>query len=42
VCPTQNAPLLLYPLGQLLVDEGLISTKPAIDPLGLHNLPLVE
>jgi hypothetical protein len=38
----QNAPLLEYLLGQLLVDDGLISTARADEPLGVHRLPEVE
>lgn len=38
----QNDPLLVYRLGQLLVDEGLIRTARADDPLGVHRLPDVE
>ena len=38
----QNDPLLVYRLGQLLVDDGLISTARADNPLGVHRLPDVE
>ena len=38
----QNEPLLVYRLGQLLVDESLISAARADDPLGVHRLPDVE
>ena len=42
VSAMQNDPLLVYRLGQLLVDDGLISTARADNPLGVHRLPDVE